>query len=469
MNACNVQGLTPKVFVLWLLFAVPAFCETYYVNNKTGNDANNGLSTESSFATITKAISTAKTSDKIVLADTGIKYRESIVMDKKGGTPASPFIIEGNGAVITGLRTIKPEEWKPVKDGVYLLTVAKKPYAYPYLANHGKKLRTGNRDKLGPEEHSWEKDGIYFRCGEGKTPASYDLSATLIDECGFAVRNASYIICRNLVSECVANDGFSLHGDCRGVYLENVEARYNGNKGISIHETCEIVVRNAYLHHNMQGIVDVNASRSFYDGILAESNDCGAAFNGGFHSLVDCVFRDNTSQLDITAVSPKHLIGAEFNPICRTMLFAKNVIITGTSTRGLRVNKGTQAIMENSIINGCKTGILVEEGGVCHLTASVITDCGISLSSDSSSFFRDYNIYFPGKMQWLGTAYSPEEWDMFRKKAGHDEHSMIGPLTIKENGELDFPPGSSLTGMQKKAGPTQPVIAGENCGSFRRR
>ena len=94
---------------------------------------------------------------------------------------------------------------------------------------------------------------------------------------GFATASASYIVCRNLVCECFANDGFNMHGDCRGIYLENVVARYNGDDGISIHETGGLVVRGAHVHHNTFGLQDVNAARSFYNGVLAEHNPLDGA------------------------------------------------------------------------------------------------------------------------------------------------------------------------------------------------
>ena len=444
--------------VLLLLFpAEVGWAETWHVNNQTGDDRNGGGTPETAFATIAKAVSSSRTSDRIVLARTGVVYRESIVMERKGGTPGRPFVVEGNGAVITGLRIIKAAEWKKVSDGLFLLSVKKKPYAFPYLADHGKRLPEKGRGELGAGEYYWDaKEGIYFKCADGRTPASYELSATLVDECGFAVRDASYIICRNLISECVANDGFSLHGDCRGIQLENVESRFNGNQGISIHETCEIFVRGAHLHHNMQGIVDVNAARSFYNGVLAELNDYGAVFIGGFHSLVDCVFRDNDTQIAIEVSAPKHLIGSEFNPICRAGLYMKNVIVTGKSTWGLRIKQGTHAVVENSVFSGCQVGVAIEAGAVGHLTTSIISDCVHAISSESSEFFRDYNLYNIQKMRWKDNEYTSGDWDGFRRTAGQEQHSEMKSfkLEVDKDGRVRVEP-ETLLKTSRKAGPTQ--------------
>jgi hypothetical protein len=279
---------------------------------------------------------------------------------------------------------------------------------------------------------------------------------------GFSTASASYIVCRDLVCEYFANDGFNMHGDCRGIYLENVVARHNGDDGISIHESGGLVVRNAHVHHNTYGLQDVNAARSFYNGVLAENNRVGASFHGGFYSLVDCLLRDNTTyQIDIVGASPKHLIGADHNPICRTTLFAGNVVVSGKDSQaGLRIGGGARAVVEHSIFTGTKTGILIEKEGSCHLTTSVVADCQCVLASDSAEVFRDYNVYDSVKMKWLGIDYGPDQWDTFRRMALYDEHSKIGPVQITADGAVSFPDGSPAREIEKPVGPTAPVILG---------
>jgi hypothetical protein len=383
------------------------------------------------------------------------------LLARRGGTPQEPFTIEGNGAVLSGLRPLAHEKWKKTGDDLYFFPLSEAPYGQPYLANGRKKLVKGSTaDALAAEQFYWDREaGIYFKCPAGKTPASYDLGATLITS-GFATAGASYIVCRDLVCEYFANDGFNMHGDCRGIYLENVVARYNGDDGISIHETGGLVVRGAHVHHNTFGLQDVNAARSFYNGVLAEQNHVGASFHGGFYSLVDCHLRDNTAyQIDVVAASPKHLIGSDHNPICRTTLFAGNVIVSGRDGQaGLRIGDRARAVVEHSVFTGTDTGILVQKGGSCHLTTSVIVDCRCALASDSSEVFRDYNVYHPAQMKWLGIDYGPNQWNVFRQLALHDGHSKNGPVNVLEDGTVGFPDGSPARAIEKPAGPTAPII-----------
>lgn len=449
-----------RTLLCFVLIRSAAFGATCYVDNRAGRDDNDGKTQETALATIARAVALSKTSDTIVLTKTEIAYNEPILLVRRGGTPQKPFTIEGNGAVLSGLKTLAPEKWKKTGDDVYFFPLSQTPYGQPYLANSGKKLVKGSAaDELEPEQFYWDREaGIHFRCASGKTPASYDLGATLITS-GFATASASYIVCRNVVCEYFANDGFNMHGDCRGIYLENVVARYNGDDGISIHETGGLVVRGAHVHHNTYGLQDVNAARSFYNGVLAEHNRVGASFHGGFYSLVDCHLRDNAAyQIEIVGASPKHLIGSDHNPICRTTLFAGNVFVAGKDSQGgLRVGDGARAVVERSVFTGAKTGILVQKGGSCHLTTSVLVDCQCALASDSAEVFRDYNVYEPAQMKWLGVDYGPDQWNAFRELALHDEHSKRGPVGVAPDGTVRFPDGSPAQEIEKPVGPTAPL------------
>jgi hypothetical protein len=452
--------MTFRVALCLLLMPSMAAGATYYVDNRAGSDANDGATKNTPLATIARAVSLCETSDTIVLANTGIAYHEPIRLGRLGGTPQKPLVVEGNGAVLSGLTPIEPKRCKEVGDGVYLFPVEKRPYGYPFLVNRGKRLVSANTlEALGPEEFYWDQEhGIYFRPAPDTPLASYDLSATLTVS-GFSTAGASYVICRDLVCEHFSNDGFNMHGDCRGIYLENVVARHNGDDGISIHEAGGLVVRGAHVHHNTYGIQDVNASRSFYNGVLAEHNRVGASFCGGFHSMVDCIVTTSEADsVDLAVSMPKHLIGSDYNPICRTTLFAKNVILRGNGNRaGIRVRERASAVVEHSVVTGSEVGVAVHKGGVCHLTASVVADCQRAVDSESTEVFRDYNVYYPGRMRWLGTDYAPEQWDTFRAQARHDEHSRVGPVIVAEDGTLSFPPESPAREIEKRVGPTQPV------------
>ena len=45
-----------------------------------------------------------------MLASTGTPYREAIALRALGGTPAEPIVVEGNGAVVTGLKPLAAQQ-----------------------------------------------------------------------------------------------------------------------------------------------------------------------------------------------------------------------------------------------------------------------------------------------------------------------------------------------------------------------
>ena len=90
-------------------------------------------------------------------------------------------------------------------------------------------------------------------------------------------------------------------------------------------------------------------------------------------------------------------------------------------------------MVEHCVFTGSDVGIQVEQDGTLHLTASIVAHCGkLELESATPNFFRDGNIYFPGRLSWLGQVYTEETWDPFRETAGHDEHSLIADPKLVE-------------------------------------
>lgn len=458
---------------LMLSAASPGLGATYYVNNRSGSDAHDGRSPAQAFATIARAIQSARTSDTISLANTGTAYREPIPLTRLGGTPAQPLVIEGNGATISGLRPLPPERWTKAGD-VYEIA-GPKPYGFPYLVIDGQRIPPASApDKLPPGGWTWTADGkekghgiLRFRPAEGRTLADYRLEATL-EVAGLRVASASYIVVRNLISECHANDGFNIHGDCRGIYCENIEARLNGDDGFSIHEAIEAVVRNGHFHHNGSGIEDVNLSRSLYSGLRVHDNTrLGVLFIGAFHSAVDAVVYDNPRNFALATSDTRHLIGGPFSPLRETAVYLQNVVAWGGEF-GVQAAHQCRVMIVNSIFSGARTGIEISHGARLHLTKSVVAGCtDVELSTSGPTFFGDYNLYFPGRFRVGNNLFLPEQWAAFRSAVGHNEHALLQDPKLSESHTLG--PESPRQIEKETIGPTayyfapQPAAAGESC------
>jgi len=419
-----------RILIL-LLVACPAFAATYHVNNQTGNDAHDGLTPEKPFATIRRAVQAARTSDTISLAKTSVAYREPIALTRLGGTPAKLFVIEGNGATISGLRVLTPQQWK--KDGEVYELAGPKPYGWPYLVIDGQRTPPARQpDRLGPGEWVWITDSqdkamgrVRFRPANGKTPADYRLEAAL-EVSGVCIVSSSYIAVRNLISECHSNDGFNIHGDCRGIYCENIEARANGDDGFSIHEATDAVVRNGHFHHNGSGIEDGNLSRSMYSGIRVHDNTrLGVLFAGAFHSAVDAVVHDNPRNFMMASSANRHLTGGPQSPLGETSVYLQNVVAWGGGW-GIHASGKCRVMVANSIFARSQTGIEILDEARLHLTKSIVAHCGdLELRCAGREFFGDYNLYYPGRFFAGQRTYQPKEWPEFLKAVGHNQHSSL--------------------------------------------
>ena len=113
--------LKNALIIAFLLFSTIASATDYYVSS-SGNDANNGLSSSTSWKSITKvnsAFSTMKPGDRILFNRGDIFYGTIIVA--ASGSAGNPIFIgaygTGNNPIITGFTTIS--EWTNEGNGIY--------------------------------------------------------------------------------------------------------------------------------------------------------------------------------------------------------------------------------------------------------------------------------------------------------------------------------------------------------------
>ena len=409
---------------VWLSVGVAA--KTVHVDNVRGDDGRAGLAPEQALASIAAGVRLLEPGDTLTLADTGESYRESIVLGR-GGEPGAPLVIEGNGASVSGLKPIPADKWVVQEDGTWFFAWRRSGSLRPYLVEGGKPVpRASRREDLGPGQAYWAKEGAFFRPAEGKSVTDHALEATLRAS-GVAVTSASYITVRNLTAEFFANDGFNVHGECRGLVFRNIVGRYNGDDGFSVHEDVGSVVHGGHFYGNTYGVQDVNASRSVYNGLLVERNRIhGIDLYGGFHSLVDAVARHNgKDQVRISPGRAPHIGLADENPICQGLVFVKNVVAHGGET-ALHVMPNARAAVHHCVFAGSDAGIVLEQRAVCHVTQSVAVDCGSAeLRCASEEVMLDSNAYYPGRLSWLGRGFSPADWGAYREASGQDGHSVL--------------------------------------------
>ena len=291
----------------WLVAALAAVlvsladAAVYHVDNRKGDDGNDGLSAVRPFKTLAKATSLLRAGDVLDIAP-GTPYRESLVVSACG-TAKAPIVIRGNGAVLTGLEPVPDSAWQD-KGGNIFFAPNKACWGalQPQLTDsQGKVLtvashRTVKPDRtntLKPGEAIWNADGVYYRSSKRESPVGQGFCGYFRDS-GVKIANRSHITIENIVAERFANDGFNVHGSCHDLVFRNIEARWNGDDGFSVHDDVEAQVRGGHFHHNSDGIADVNASQTFYSDVLVENNiSFGVGFYGGLRVMRDSVVRNN--------------------------------------------------------------------------------------------------------------------------------------------------------------------------------
>ena len=246
---------------------------------------------------------------------------------KKTGTPEKPEVFDGQGMLIDLGTRVSDHDW--IMDGDLWTSQPGflKSFGHiPRIAGQTAGLFIGDipitipRDheaekgrpdmkskcyfppqKLKPGEMGYAKDGsLYFRWPKGCKPgkaigADRGRFKPIILPAKNGVNGVSIacsdIIIRNLTVKYAGNDGFNIHGDRRGIRLENVRALSCADEGISAHETTEMEVIDSEIAWNGSisgGVTDVNDAVTTYRNCIVHDNT-GAAFSftGKAHRVYD--------------------------------------------------------------------------------------------------------------------------------------------------------------------------------------
>lgn len=372
-----------KGLVLGLItLPLAAGATDYYVNNRTGNDANDGLAAERAFATFAKATPKLKAGDTLHIAP-GKTYHESIII-YNSGTAERPVVIEGHGAVLSGLTPIPASDWQAKGEDLYFLKY-ESAFGNPQLTRGPVKEQIVNAYRKGPEflrggEAIWrQRQGFYFRAEPGKTPADYDLHGFLVQgpvfHSGVFMDDKNFVTVRNLTCECFANDGFNVHHSSYGLLFRNVTGRYNGDDGFSVHEDVQACVYNGYFHHNDFGIQDVNASQtSFFDCTVESNRTCGVDMWGGFRVFRGLTVKGNRcGQIRIRGAKADHIGLADDDPLTRGRAFLSDVTVEGGGGQGLFVDPRAAVTARNLKIRDVESGLVVK--GELYLVNHEVKDC----------------------------------------------------------------------------------------------
>ena len=383
-------------FVVMLLGAAAAFfpihasATEYHADSKRGDDANDGLSAATAFKTLERATKDLKAGDVLNLA-AGSFFREALVI-RASGTAEKPILVRGNGAVVSGLHPIDAAKWEQKGSDLWFLASDRYWGALRPRVFIGDEMISVQvcPQELKPGTATWRKDGIYFRAESGKTPGDYALCGGVgrskAEHSGVLIDGKSYITVENLVAQHFPNDGFNVHGRCRGLVFRNIVARHNGDDGFSIHDDVCATVVGLHSHHNDYGIQDCGFSQTIVSGAILEENRlCGFDEHDGIRVLRDSVVRAN-GERQIGMHSSKGSDKTVSPPMRFVSAYLENVKVEGGSEDALFVEDDVTLVAKKCTFSGPKVGLALT-GGRVHMEACSVSGCATPTKIGSACSF----------------------------------------------------------------------------------
>lgn len=234
------------IFVVYLGLGAAAQARDIFVNNISGDDRNQGFTAVPSGAqggpcrTITKALRLAEKGDRIVLAKNDEPYRESITLQagRHSGIPSSPFVIEGNGAVLDGRQPVPPNVWENVQGDTFRFRPTHASFHLLYLDDRPAVRRdidvaVPRLPQLQPLEWCLFDHQLYFRVAPDHLPRSYKLTHTVLPV-GITLYEVRHLRINDLVVQGFQLDGVNAHDSVFDASLVGLTCRGNGRSGISV-------------------------------------------------------------------------------------------------------------------------------------------------------------------------------------------------------------------------------------------
>lgn len=240
--------------IVLLLQSVSASAVEIYVDNLVGDDVFDGRNSVPSdtgagpVRTLHRAIQLARFGDQIVLTRAGAVYYDSLSLTgtRNSGSPNYPFTIIGNGAILSGLRSVPPAGWRRAGPDLWKLTLTRK--GFYRLLRDGQPLpelipEAGSNplESLAPGHWTATGGSVYFRVDGDFAPATQAFSYAA-DQTGLSLYQVENVRIVDLTLRDFRFDGIHAQNMCRNVTLENVTCFNNGRAGLAVSGTSKVEV-----------------------------------------------------------------------------------------------------------------------------------------------------------------------------------------------------------------------------------
>ena len=305
-------------FVLFI-FAMPCFSQNYYVSSSTGDDRNDGLTTQKAIKTLKKISSLRFLPGDSILLKRGDKWNEKLKLQSSGSND-KPITVDAYGSgekpQITGVTTIDPNLWQQGdNNGVYYQKTPR-PYGVfedgvkiiddnRYNIPDGKKTK-GNTSLTG-SGGDWYFDTatskLFYKPTSG-VPGDHEVQYSTFSS-GIYINEQSYIIIRNLKISYIGGSAIYVNAsdhitvdncDISYTFEHGIQFRNSKGHNVATHNTITQVGDGIYWMENNKGPnLAANNTISYCNYVVGGSqfnNNDGHAI--GMQNGERFVVRDNT-------------------------------------------------------------------------------------------------------------------------------------------------------------------------------
>jgi hypothetical protein len=229
-----------------LLAGVSASARDIQVNNVSGGETRS----------IAAALRLAQPGDRIVLANTGQPYRESLsfVGNRLSGTSYGPLTLVGNGAVLDGSSPIPADAWQHYENLVFRFRPRVPGHQQLFISGRPVPYVPASPDanlppKLKPLQWSLVEGLIYFAVEPSKLPSQYDLSCA-VQSTGITLYHVQGVAIVDLVVQGFRVDGIQAANSAREIQIAKVTCRGNGRAGLTVGGASQVTVEGSTIGDN---------------------------------------------------------------------------------------------------------------------------------------------------------------------------------------------------------------------------
>jgi hypothetical protein len=253
-------------FALLLVFSgLPAAgvaARDLFVDNRAGDDRFDGTEPQTRgggigpFRTIARALRAVLPGDRIILANTGDPYRESVTVEgaKHSGSSYRDFEVWGNGATLDGSASIPGEAWESMGQGLWRFSPQRKSHQLLFLDGvvaDRVVVEPGavTLPTLEPLQWCLFDRYLYFRPEEGRAPDEYALSHSALPV-GITLHDVRRVTIRDLTIQGFQLDGINAHDNVFEATLDGLTCRGNARSGISVGGASRVRIQRCVLGNN---------------------------------------------------------------------------------------------------------------------------------------------------------------------------------------------------------------------------